>query len=288
MKSAAKFLLLAALVATLQLPGMDVMAGGLAIGGRGLVKLRAGGARAGGNSSRPLVGNNLGGRGRSERNLVAGPVVVRRSPPIHQTAVRSAPVPRPVMAAAPPAGPIGPRPAIGPQSAPQSPKGDLELVEIRMLNDSTDELGPLYELTIRNSGRAAAENFRVSLVAVLGQITTKSPSVTFKVDHVGPGESETLQVQLPGAVLSMGHNGLPLAFDSLVVAVDSFDELTEENEQNNTATLQRTAIPTVVADEPAFAEIEPAIASEEQSVAQTSALDSLELEVAESAVQLEE
>jgi|GEM_PF-2113536 len=125
----------------------------------------------------------------------------------------------------------------------QPAPGDLELVEVSMLSDATGELGPMYQVTIRNSGEVLAEQFRVSLVAVLGEITEDSPSVTLNVDRLAPGESATLQVQLPGAVLAMGPEGeAAVPFDTIVVAVDSFDELVEGNELNNVATLKRAEI----------------------------------------------
>ena len=125
----------------------------------------------------------------------------------------------------------------------QPAPGDLELVDVAMITDATDELGPLYQVTIRNAGEVTAEQFRVSMVAVLGEITEDSPSVTLNVDRLAPGESATLQVQLPGAVLAMGPEGeTAVPFDTLVVAVDSFDELVEGNELNNVATLKRAEI----------------------------------------------
>ena len=125
----------------------------------------------------------------------------------------------------------------------QPAPGDLELVDVAMIADAAGELGPLYQVTIRNSGEITAEQFRVSAVAVLGEITEDSPSVTVNVERLAPGEVATLQIQLPGAVLAMGPEGeTAVPFDTLVVAVDSFDELVEGNELNNVATLKRADI----------------------------------------------
>lgn len=121
--------------------------------------------------------------------------------------------------------------------------GDLELVDVAMITDAMGDLGPLYQVTVRNSGESVAEQFRVSMVAVLGEITEDSPSVTVNVDRLAPGETATMQVQLPGAVLAMGPEGeTAVGFDTLVVAVDSFDELVEANELNNVGTFKRAEI----------------------------------------------
>lgn len=121
--------------------------------------------------------------------------------------------------------------------------GDLELVDVGMLSDATGEQGPLYQVTVRNNGSIDAEQFRVSLVAVLGEISEDSPSVTINVEGIAAGETATLQIQLPTAVMALGAEGAdPAPFDTMVVAIDSFDELVESNELNNVATLKRADV----------------------------------------------
>lgn len=130
---------------------------------------------------------------------------------------------------------------VAPVGAPAM--GDLELVEVGMVSDASPEQGPLYQVTVRNVGSTDAEHFRVSLVAVLGEIAEDSPSVTINVDRIAAGETATLQVQMPVGVMSLGAQGAAAApFDTLVVAIDSFDELVESNELNNMATLKRAEV----------------------------------------------
>lgn len=133
--------------------------------------------------------------------------------------------------------------AIGPFGFAAPAIGDLELIEIGMLSDATEAAGPLYQVTIKNTGAHDAEHFRVSIVAVLGAIAEDSPSVTINVDRIGAGETATLQVQLPVAVMALTAEGAqPAAFDSMVVAIDSFDELVEDSELNNVSVLKRAEV----------------------------------------------
>lgn len=138
--------------------------------------------------------------------------------------------------------------------------GDLELLEVGMLSDATPEQGPLYQVTIRNHSRFDAEHFRVSIVAVLGAIAVDSPSVTVNVDSIPAGETATLQIQLPVTVMALGPEGAePAPFETIVVAIDSFDELMERNEVNNIATLKRAEVKLI--------EVGAAVATEEVSAA---------------------
>jgi DNA gyrase inhibitor GyrI len=144
--------------------------------------------------------------------------------------------------------------------------GDLELVEVSMISDASPEQGPLYQVTLKNNSRINAEHFRVSIVAVLGEIAEDSPSVTVNVDGIGAGETATLQIQMPLTVMQLGPQGAEaVAFDTMVVAIDSFDELMESNEVNNVATFNRADVKlievttTVTADEsPAAVQQAPA------------------------------
>jgi hypothetical protein len=121
--------------------------------------------------------------------------------------------------------------------------GDLRLVSVEMITDATPEMGPLYEVTLLNDSVRCAEDFRVTLVAVHGGILPNSPTVTMNVDQIAAGGMATLQVQMPPQCLAIAVAGQAAApFDMLVVAIDSFDELMEENELNNVAVLQRSDI----------------------------------------------
>lgn len=121
--------------------------------------------------------------------------------------------------------------------------GDLRLLNVEMVADATPEMGPLYSIVLHNDSDRIAQDFRVSLVAVHGGILPNSPTVTMNVDEIEAGATEVLQVQMPPQCLAIeiaGQAAMP--FDTLVVAIDSFDELMEADELNNVAVLQRTNI----------------------------------------------
>lgn len=122
--------------------------------------------------------------------------------------------------------------------------GDLELVSVAMLADGTETIGPTFAVTIRNNSHRDVSRFSVSAVAVLGRIRPMSPSTTVKVGKLCAGQELELHLQLPVECLAMGRAGNELlAFKSLVVAIDSFDELLECNESNNISVLDRATIP---------------------------------------------
>jgi hypothetical protein len=125
--------------------------------------------------------------------------------------------------------------------------GDLELVGVNIVSESAANNGPLYQVSIKNASTVEVQNFRVTLVAVLGTINAFSPNVTVTVPTIAAGAVANVTVQMPANVMAMGVPTQPLvAFDTLVVAIDSYDELIESNELNNVATLKRVGIPVVV------------------------------------------
>jgi hypothetical protein len=140
-----------------------------------------------------------------------------------------------------------PPPALGPFPAGFGP-GDLELLGVGVLHDATPELGPIYQVTFRNNSRVAVSDFRLSLVAVLGQIDESSPIMTVDVPKVAPGATATIEVKMPVTVMALGPQGQTVPFDTLVVALDSFDELIENNELNNMAILKRVDVKEIVVE----------------------------------------
>jgi hypothetical protein len=131
-------------------------------------------------------------------------------------------------------GPAGPMFIQGP--------GDLQLLDVQMISDGGPQQGPLYQVSFRNNSKVMASNFRISLVAVLGQIQQSSPIVTVDVPQVAAGQIGTVQVQTPALAMAMGPAGNVVPFDTLVVALDSFHELIESNELNNIAVLKRADV----------------------------------------------
>jgi len=128
----------------------------------------------------------------------------------------------------------------GPFFAP--PVGDLELMSVGMVADGVAEKGPIYRISLRNNSTIAARHFRVSLIATLGEIHRMSPVVTLNIEELGAGATGHLDVQLPHGVMSLGPQGQPGPFSTLIAAIDSFDELIETDELNNVATLTRGEI----------------------------------------------
>jgi hypothetical protein len=128
----------------------------------------------------------------------------------------------------------------GPFIAP--PIGDLELVSVGMVADGVAEKGPIYRISVKNNSTIAARHFRVSLIATLGELTHLSPVVTMNIDELAAGAVGHIDVQLPHGVMTLGPQGQPGPFTTLIAAIDSFDELIESDELNNVATFTRGEI----------------------------------------------
>ena len=174
--------------------------------------------------------------------------------------------------------------------------GDLELLGVSLVSDGNGQQGPTYQATFRNASRVPVSHFRISLVAVLGEMEETSPSVTIDVPQLGPGQTGSEQLELPIEATAMGPAGQSALFDTLVVAIDSFDELVESNELNNVATLKRADVRLVSANavQPApgqteqAAQMPNAAAAENSPEAATSGLSNPAPETATDSVSLEE
>ncbi|MEQ9410646.1 MAG: hypothetical protein RIK87_23115 [Fuerstiella sp.] len=125
--------------------------------------------------------------------------------------------------------------------------GDLELLCVHLVSPGDPHQGPIFQVSMRNNSEIPIGNFRISLVAVLGQIHVHSPTATTCVPRMEVGEETQIQVQLPVDCLTLGRQGQTAEFDTLIVAIDSFDELLECDELNNVQILTRSEIPRLVA-----------------------------------------
>ena len=122
--------------------------------------------------------------------------------------------------------------------------GDLELLSV--YGDATIDPrnGPVFEVALRNNSQEVLENVTVSAVAVLGQIHGQSPTTVLSIGRIEATETISIRIQLPASSMVMGPVGTAvMPFETLVVAIDSFDELVESNELNNISILRRSEIP---------------------------------------------
>lgn len=122
--------------------------------------------------------------------------------------------------------------------------GDLELVDVHLVTDGGPGCGPVIQVTVRNTSAVAIGNFQISIVGVLGQIHAHCPTVRGTVTQIPAGAIAPFQLQLPASSMTMGFQGQPTTpFDTVVVAIDSFDELLEANELNNVRIIRRGELP---------------------------------------------
>lgn len=120
--------------------------------------------------------------------------------------------------------------------------GDLELLCIHLVCDGDAHQGPIFQIGMKNNSRVPIGNFRVSLVGVLCQIHPHSPSATVCIPRMEAGEETQIQIQLPVNCMSMGPLHQQAEFDTVIVALDSHDELLECDELNNVQILKRTEV----------------------------------------------
>jgi len=130
-------------------------------------------------------------------------------------------------------------------SAPPSGNdpGDLELLNVALLSDGSSTQGPIVEVIVRNNSAIAVDNFQISVVGVVGQMHAQCPTVRGLVSCIAAGSVGQFQMQLPVTGISHGSHGQqPAPFETLVVAIDSFDELLEANELNNVRIIRRAEL----------------------------------------------
>jgi hypothetical protein len=162
--------------------------------------------------------------------------------------------------------------------------GDLELLCVHLVCEGDAHKGPIFQIGMRNNSCVPIGNFKVSVVGVLCQIQVHSPTATVCIPRMEAGEETQIQVQLPLTCMAMGPVAQPVAFDTLIVALDSYDELLECDELNNVQILNRAEIGPLVAEVPVpdtTQPVDPAPAVPAPEVPQdgdTSPLDGLDLD----------
>jgi hypothetical protein len=124
--------------------------------------------------------------------------------------------------------------------------GDLELLSVYGDGTIDPRNGPVFEVALRNNSQAVLENVTISAVAVLGQIHEQSPTSVLSIGRIEATETISIRIRLPASSMVMGPVGTPvIPFETLVVTIDSFDELVESNELNNISVLRRSEIPMI-------------------------------------------
>jgi hypothetical protein len=124
---------------------------------------------------------------------------------------------------------------------------DLELINVEMQSPGSREakVGPSFKVTVRNSGKRKLEKFLVSLVACKeAQIDSNSVHASTTVEELEAGALVAITVALPLEAMSLGSDsqGRQAPYKTLVAAVDSDERISEGNEENNLALIDRTSI----------------------------------------------
>jgi len=163
--------------------------------------------------------------------------------------------------------------------------GDLQILCVSLVCDGDACKGPIFQIGMKNNSCVPVGNFKVSVVGVQCQIHVHSPTATVCIPRMEAGEETHIQVQLPVTCMCMGPIGQQAAFDTLIVALDSYDELLECDELNNVQILKRAEIGLLVAAAPAevvesapVAPEPPAPAPESPQEKAPSPLDGLDLD----------
>jgi hypothetical protein len=162
--------------------------------------------------------------------------------------------------------------------------GDLELSAVYLVSDGTPSCGPVFDIALCNHSRVAIGSFRISIVGVLGCIQVHSPTTTIRVSGMNVGQQLHVQMQLPVTCMTMGPAGTqPAPFDTLVVAIDSFDEWVERVELNNVRVISRPEIGLLIAEIPVAVTTAPDVRAEaepaqEPTDAAPSPLDSFDFD----------
>jgi hypothetical protein len=120
--------------------------------------------------------------------------------------------------------------------------GDLELLCVKLVYEGDECAGPIFQIGMKNNSCVPIGNFKVTIVGVLCQIHVHSPTANVCIPRMEAGEETHIQVQLPATCMCMGPMGQQAAFDTLIVALDSYDDLLECNELNNVQILKRSEI----------------------------------------------
>jgi hypothetical protein len=133
-----------------------------------------------------------------------------------------------------------------PRDPAVQPELDVELVDVKMLTAGEREanMGPRFQVTVRNAGKRDVEKFLISLVACKEvQIDSSSIHTSMPVERLAAGEERSLELTLPVEALSLNRDakGRASPFNALIAAVDSDERVNEGDEENNLALIDRVS-----------------------------------------------
>ncbi len=125
---------------------------------------------------------------------------------------------------------------------------DIQCLAVRFVDNghAEKELGPRYRVWVRNNSKVdIRQGFDVLMMASMDdKMAAALPHAGSRVASIKAGETISLDIRLPFAATSMGHDlaGAPMAFNKLHVVADARNELKDINRQNNGAVVARTSI----------------------------------------------
>jgi hypothetical protein len=169
-------------------------------------------------------------------SLITAAQVARATAAPAQVA-RVQPAPVAIAPVAPPA--IAPKTAIQPvvnvtknEPAANGPI-DLELYDVRLVDNGDAEQGPSYRLTVKNLGRTnVTSEITIALLASMKKDSDENLSVVGSLDSLAAGTTKSVDVRLPKGAESMIY----------LTAVAAPSDVTDANEADNVAVYEREAV----------------------------------------------
>jgi hypothetical protein len=123
----------------------------------------------------------------------------------------------------------------------------VELVDVQLIDAGNAQAnrGPKFKVIVRNSGKRDLDSFLVSLVACKDTaIDSRSVYAGATVGQLAAGGETAVEVTLAVESLAINRDdqGRAAPYDTLIAAVDSDERLSENNEENNLALIDRTSV----------------------------------------------
>jgi hypothetical protein len=122
---------------------------------------------------------------------------------------------------------------------------DLVLEDLVLESPATLVAGPAYRVKFRNQGSQAAGKFQVAILAGLeGKLTDNAPRGIVEVPDLAAGDVGEVTLRLPVGAMKMvsAAQEQPTTFSHLFVAVDLQNSISELDETNNLAIVERSAL----------------------------------------------